>query len=685
MQEPNYTLNISRELALKDQQVGNVLSLIDDGCTVHFIARYRKERTGNLNENVIREIIELKTKLENIYKTKVTALTAIAEQGKLTEELQNKIENAQTLVEVEDLYAPYKRKKKTKADIAREKGFDVVAQQIKDQQIINIPQELLALFPEEEIITGSKDIVSQDIADNPVLKDFVRQYYVKYGKIVSKAVNPDKLDEKQKEEAYKFKIYQSFGGNVTTLKSYQTLALNRGDNLGILNVGMDKDDNFFETFRKKIIVKPDNTAPLEECVKDGYGKIFASIEREVRNILTEKANIDAIKIFQANLKELLMLKPHYGESVLAIDPGYRTGCKICILDKNSAPVYFSKIFLDKKEETLQNLKTLFSKHKIDVITIGNGTASGEIFDLIKNNFDCATVLVNESGASVYSTSEAGQEEFPALDATDRGTISIGRRYVDSLSEFVKIPVISVGVGMYQHDMNQKELERKLSDAVEDVVNLVGINVNGASTYLLSYVSGLSKKDAKKIFENKPYKSREQLKKLLGKKAYEQGVGFLRVPESENVFDRTAIHPEQYKVASFIIEKMEESNLFSTYRNDMDKLYPGITNEVVLDIISNYKNAGKELRQYEGSLKLRASIKIEDLKIGDMVEGIVRNVTQFGAFVDIGLKNNALIHISQLADRFIKNPLEVVSIGEELKAKVLDIDIKNGRISLSLKH
>ncbi|MDD5530359.1 MAG: Tex-like N-terminal domain-containing protein [bacterium] len=685
MQEPNYTLNISRELGLKDQQVGNVLSLIDDGCTVHFIARYRKERTGNLNENVIREIIELKTKLENIYKTKVTALTAIAEQGKLTEELQNKIENAQTLVEVEDLYAPYKRKKKTKADIAREKGFDAVAQQIKDQQTINIPQELLAMFPEEEIITGSKDIVSQDIADNPVLKDFVRQYYVKYGKIVSKAVNPDKLDEKQKEEAYKFKIYLSFGGNVPALKSYQTLALNRGDNLGILNVGMDKDDNFFETFRKKIIVKPDNTVPLEECVKDGYGKVFASIEREVRNILTEKANIDAIKIFQANLKELLMLKPHYGESILAIDPGYRTGCKICILDKNSAPVYFSKIFLDKKEETLQTLKTLFSKNKIDVITIGNGTASGEIFDLIKNNFDCATVLVNESGASVYSTSEAGQEEFPALDATDRGTISIGRRYVDSLSEFVKIPVISVGVGMYQHDMNQKELERKLSDTVEDVVNLVGINVNSASTYLLSYVSGLSKKDAKKIFENKPYKSREQLKKLLGKKAYEQGVGFLRVPGSENVFDRTAIHPEQYKVASFIIEKMEEGNLFSTYRNDMDKLYPGITNEVVLDIISNYKNAGKELRQYEGSLKLRASIKIEDLTIGDMVEGIVRNVTQFGAFVDIGLKNNALIHISQLADRFIKNPLEVVSIGEELKAKVLDIDIKNGRISLSLKH
>lgn len=681
--EPDYYQLIAKELAFQQWQVKAVLELAENDNTVHFIARYRKERTGDLDENNIRDIIELKSKLQRIHKAKETALKNIEEQGKLTPTLRSRIEKAQTLTEVEDLYAPFKRKRKTNADKAREKGFGVIAGQIRNQESITIPEELLAKYSEEEIIRGGLDIVSQDIADDANFKSLVRKFYFEHGKLSSKYKNKDKFDEKQKSEAHKFEIYGDFKLNITKLKSYQTLAINRGENLGILMVKMDKDEGFYNWFRNRIVFKEENSELLDTAITEGYIKIFASIEREVRNFITERAEVDAIKVFKVNLKRLLMLKPHYGKSVLGIDPGYRTGCKVCLLNRNGNPIHFSKFFLADTTEAMKTLGELLSSYQVDVVIIGNGTGSGEVYDLVSQKFDIPVVLVNESGASVYSVSEAGQEEFPDLDATDRGTISIARRYIDCLSELVKIPVISIGVGMYQHDMSQKELERQLTSVVEDVVNLVGINVNSASGYLLSYVSGLNKRTAARIFENKPYHSREELINVLTPKSYEQSVGFLRVPDSPNEFDRTAIHPEQYNVAKFIVKHIDEENIFNRYRTQLDELYPGITNTVIQDIIHNYRDSGKELRQYDGNLKLQASYKAEDLRVGDVVEGIIRNVTQFGAFVDIGLKNDGLIHISQLADRFVKDPLDVVSIGEEVRVKVIDIDLERGRISLSM--
>ncbi|MBN1755742.1 S1 RNA-binding domain-containing protein [bacterium] len=685
MNEPQYDLLIAAKLGLGEWQVESVLALAGEDNTVHFIARYRKERTGNLDENQIRDIIEQKKHLINLYTAQISALKNIEEQGKLTEELRLRLEMATTLTEVDDLYAPYRRKRKTKADIAREKGFEVVAQQIRNQESLNIPASLLENFTEEEILQGGMDIVSQDIADNPDLKDQVRQNYLRHGVISSAYKNPDKFDDKQQKEAHKFKIYGDFNASFGKLKSYQILALNRGENLGILKVKLEHDEDFYSHFRDRLVFREENSERLGKCIREGYLKLYYAIEREMRNALTERAQVDAVNAFQRNLKELLMLKPHYGESVLAIDPGYRTGCKVCVLDKGGQPLHFTKFFLDNQTGALDLMENLIADFKSEVIVIGNGTGSGEVFDLLSANTDHKLVLVNESGASVYSVSEAGQEEFPELDATDRGTISIGRRYIDCLSELVKVPVISIGVGMYQHDMNQKELENKLSEVVEDVVNLVGINLNTASVYLLAYVSGLNRRSASKIFENRPYNSREDLLAVLTPKAYEQSVGFLRVPESDNFFDHTAIHPEQYEVARFIIDHQNEENIFNNHREIMEGLYHGITTEVVRDILQNFRNAGREIRQFEGNLKLQSSYKVEDLREGDIVEGIVRNITQFGAFVDIGLKSEGLIHISQLANRFIKDPHEVVTVGEALRVKVIEIDRERGRVSLSLKE
>jgi len=684
MNEKNHIIEIASQTGLREWQIQNLVDLIDQDNTVHFIARYRKEKTGNLDENTIRKIVELREKAVKLHQAKLRALKNISESGKLTRELQEKIEKAKTLTEIEDIYAPFKRKRKTKADTAREKGFEPFARQIRNQEEIIIPKELLTEYPEAEIIAGAKDIVSQDIADNAELKAFVRQYYLTKGTISAERKDIERLDEKQKKEMYKFRIYESFSAHIKRLKSYQILALNRGEKIGILMVHLVKSEECYERFRNLIVVKNFNTKLIDECIKAGYSKIFASVEREVRTTLTRYATIDAIKTFQINLKNLLMLKPHYGVSVLAIDPAYSTGCKVCVLDKNGKPVHFTKFFLEDKENAIKTLQKVLSSNELDVVVVGNGTGSREAYELITANVDKKVVLVNESGASEYSVSEAGQEEFPELDATERGTISIGRRYIDSLSEFVKVPVGSIGIGMYQHDMNQKELERKLKEVVEDMVNLVGINVNTASVYLLSYVSGLNSRTAKKIFENRPYRSREELKKILTTKTYEQCVGFLRVPESSNVFDRTAIHPEQYAVAQFIIEMIDEHGIFEKYRTELEELYQGITNDVVADISHNYQNAGKELRQYEGSLELQGQVSIEALKVGNVVTGIVRNVTQFGAFVDIGLKNDGLIHISQLSHEFVREALDVVSIGQELQIKVIEIDRENNRVSLSLK-
>jgi uncharacterized protein len=682
MQSQDVEKQVAMQLSLSEWQVKNVLSLTDSENTVHFIARYRKEKTGNLDEIAIRDIIEIRERILSLNKAKESALKNITEQGKLTDSLKQQIGSSKTLAELEDIYAPYKRKKKTKADIALEKGFGPVALQIRRQEALRIAEGLLKNFSREEIIVGAQDIISQEIADDARLKDYVRKYYTDDGFISSKLVDIEKLDEKQKADLHKFQLYDSFYLSIKRLKSYQVLALNRGENLKILSVKLDKSVEFFERFKGKIISKKDNSDLLAVSVKQGYNRIFDSIEGEIRNLLTREASKDAIVVFQDNLKKLLMLRPHYNETVLAIDPGFRTGCKICLLDKNANPVIFSKIFLEEKEKAVAAVKKILSGNGVDVIVLGNGTASVETYELLKG-LDKKIVVVNESGASVYSASVAGSEEFPNLDSTDRGTVSIGRRYIDCMSELVKVPVISIGIGMYQHDMDQKELEKKLSEVTEDAVNLVGINVNVASVYLLSYVSGLSSRTAKKLFENRPYKTRMDLKKVLTPKAFEQSIGFLRIPNSPEMLDNTAVHPQQYELARFVISHNCEKDLFQRFQKELDLIYPGVTQEVVLDVIKNYQEAGKELRTVEGNLAV-SSLRFEDLKIGDVVKGIVRNVMPFGAFVDIGVKNNGLIHISQIADRFVKDPKEIVSIGEELRVKIIGIDKETQKIQLSLK-
>ncbi|NQU78702.1 S1 RNA-binding domain-containing protein [Candidatus Woesearchaeota archaeon] len=673
MNEPNYAQEISNSLSLDAGSVNNVLNLVDDDNTVHFIARYRKEKTGNLNEEQIRLIISSRDKSQNLYKAKIKAIKNIEEQGKLTEELRNSIEQAKSMTIVEDLYAPYKRKKKTKADIAREKGFEIITNQIIRCAPLEIPDRLKE-YTREEIIGGAQDIIAQDIADSVKYKDMLRKHYTTYGRIISK--KKTKIDEKVQKETYKFEIYSSFNQNIKKLKSYQTLAMNRGENIGILKVSLFKDETSYEKFLFLFRVRENEL--LDTALKEGYKKLFQSTQREIRTSMTEKASVEAIKVFERNLYELLMLKPHYGESVLAIDPGLRTGCKLCVLDSAGMPTKFDKLFLHKAEE--EKLKKLFEG--VDKVVIGNGTASKECYKLVKKVLGVDSILVNEDGASVYSASKIGQEEFPDLDLTNRGTISIGRRYIDSLSEIVKVPVLSMGVGMYQHDMNQKELETKLKAIVEDAVNIVGININSASPYLLQYVSGINKTSAKKIFANRPYKRRDDLLKILSAKAYQQAVGFLRVPESENKFDSTSIHPEQYSLAKFIVSK-DCKNIFVKYESELKQIQADVTPEIVADIITNYEV--KEIRQHEGTLKVKEAIKIEDLKEDDYVSGVIRNVTQFGAFVDIGLKNNGLIHISELADKFVKDPLDIVSIGQEVKARVIKIDRDNGKVGLSLKR
>lgn len=685
MQEPNYVEFICSELNLKKSQVENVLKLIEELNTVPFIARYRKEVTGNLDENVIRAIVDIREKQINLFKAKESALKNIEEQDKLTKELEDSIIKAKTLKEVEDLYAPYKRKKKTKAMIAIEKGFDPIARQIFNQEDIQISSTLLSKYSKEEILEGARDIVIQEIVDDAKNRQAMRYYFNKYGEITSEYKKKlEELPEKTQKQVHKFEIYDGFSGAVSKLKSYQILALNRGEDLGILNVKLEKDDISYEGLEEKIILKTTNTTDLKFCVKEGFKKIFTSIETEIRNLLTEQAEEDAIKSFQKNLKNLLMTKPQYGDTVLAIDPGYRTGCKIAVIDKEMKPLEFSKVFIERQNDAIVILKRFVQKYSPETIVIGNGTGSNEIFDIVKTNLGIVPVIVSESGASVYSASDAGNEEFPNLDATNRGTISIGRRFIDPLAELVKIPPHNIGVGMYQHDMNQKELEKKLGFVVEDVVNLVGVNVNTASVYVLSHISGLNKRSAKKIVDNQPYKSRKELSKVTSKKIFEQCAGFLRVPESKEKFDNTNIHPEQYKLAEFVIKDGVSASNFDLKKADLVKLYSDVSLITVADILKAYENIGEDPRVHSGNLKLDKTLSIEELKEGEIVKGIVRNIMQFGAFVDIGLKNDGLIHISQLANKFVKDPNEVVQIGEEVRVKVIGIDLKNGKVQLSLK-
>lgn len=645
-----------------------------------------------------------KTKRENLYKAKQTAINGIEEQGKLTDELLAKICACTTLKEVEEIYKPYKLKKKTKAMIAIENWFQVVADAIKEgkeeDKLWEMFGGLLKEFSQEEILVGCVHIIAAEVSSEPELRAYLKKQIIGWSQITSKKKSAkmlEKLNEKDTKQIPKFDLYADFNIWFQSLKPYQILALNRGESLGILSVKIEKTENIYEDMLKEylhfIAYRGQATELLEMAFKEWYTALFKSLENEIRGELSEEGEDDAIASFRSNLDALLMTKPVYGKKILAIDPWFRAGCKIALLDELGTPVKFDKIFLYQKAESEATLKTLIAKHKPDVIVLGNGTGVDETLEILQNVTKTEVYIVNESGASVYSASKIAQEEFPDLDSLDRGTISIGRRYIDPLSELVKVPVESIGVGMYQHDMPVKKLEEKLGHTVEDVVNRVGINVNAASSYVLNHIAGIDKRTAKKVYNNRPYASREQLQKVLSDKAYEQAIGFLRVPESTEELDNTDIHPDQYTLAryiqntsilnSFSWEEKEATKFYSEHEQDIKSVYPEATQGTVFFILSSIVEAGKEKRIHSTHKKAQEKIDPESITEGTILEWVVRNVVAFGAFVDIGLKNDGLVHVSQIADRFVSNPSDELEVGQKVRVKVMSME--NGKIQLSIKE
>lgn len=697
--EPIYNESVAGELNFGVDQVSVVLELIAEGATVPFIARYRKEKTGNLDEDQIRAIVDTQKKQENLFAAKQTAINGITELGKMTDELMANIVNAKTLKEVEEIYKPYKSKKKTKAMIAIEKGFQVIADMIKQNttaSTIEKSQEFQDLLSEENtveaIFEGAHFIVAAEISANSELRDDLRETLQKYGTISSKIKTEkalEKLNEKDKAQIPKFDIYADFSCPIFRIKPYQVLALNRGENLGIISAKIDKTEKTYEGLRmhysRLLEFRGVFTELLEEAFKEGYTTLFKSVETEVRGILNELWEDDAIGAFQSNLEKLLMTKPEYGKNILAFDPGFAAGCKMAVLDNLGNPLEFDKIFLHAKDKAKAFIKNWIAKYSIEVIIVGNGTWVNETVDIVSEIFDGEIYIVNESGASVYSASKIAKEEFPDLDSLDRGTVSIGRRFIDPLSELVKVPVESIGVGMYQHDMPVKKLEEKLGYVVEDVVNQIGINVNTASVYVLNHISGIDKRAAKKIYNNRPYTSREHLKKQLSDKVYEQAIGFLRVPESEEVLDNTDIHPDQYELARYVIENNITVASFESNKATLQELYADVTAGTIEFILESHANIGKDPRVNSAHQKAGKKLDIKSIKEGDILEWVVRNVVAFGAFVDIGLKNDGLVHISQLVDRYISDPKEVVEVGQKVTVKLMSIDEKTGKIQLSMKE
>lgn len=683
---PNYIELISWELELKSFQVDVVLSLVWEWATVPFIARYRKERTGNLDESQIRDIIELQKKMENLYNAKQTAINGITESWLMTDELMQNILAAKTLKEVEEIYKPYKSKKKTKAMIAIEKWFQVVADSIK-RNFLEIPENLLAEYSKEEIIEGSEEIIAAEISANSELRHALIEENKKYGMIESGKKSEkmlEKLNEKDREQIPKFEIYFENSLKINYIKPYQILALNRWEKLGILNVKITKDEIIFDKTKNKyskiLELRESFIEALETAFKMWYDALFSSVENELRSDLSEIGEDDSIGTFQTNLEKLLLSKPEYGKTILAVDPGYRAGCKLAILDTLWNPIFFDKIFLHEMISARKKLQDIFSKYEIDTVVVGNGTGTDETQALIWELFSKDIFVVNESGASVYSASDIAKEEFPDLDSLDRGTVSIGRRYIDPLSELVKVPVGSIWVGMYQHDVPEKKLEEKLGYVVEDCVNQVGINVNTASIYLLNHISWIDKRQAKKIYNNRPYKSRKALEKVLWEKAFEQAIWFLRVPESSETLDNTDIHPEQYELAKYIIE-----NNISKVDETSKKLYADVNNDTILFIKTSYSEIGKEKRTTSTSTKAKKAVSIDTLKEGDILDGVVRNVVAFWAFVDVGLKNDGLVHISEIADTFVKNPMDFVQVWDKVRVRITTIDREKNKLQLSMKN
>lgn len=719
----NIVEKISKELQLKAEQIKTVFSLFDDGATVPFIARYRKEHTGGLDEEQLREIEDRRNYLILLEDRKNTVLNSIEEQGKLTPDLRNKILEAEKLRDVEDLYLPYKPKRKTRATIAIAKGLEPLADfilnnphfkgNITDEaaKYINLEKEVTTA---EEALQGAKDIIAERISENAEVRQFVRDYLLDNAKIVSKKSNTKKEDlDKNKKDVYE--IYHDFEIEIKKIKPYQVLAINRGEKEKFLKVVLSFDhpkitgeiyEKFFGTDEN------DFTELLNEVTIDSFDRlIFPSIERDVRSELTEKADLHAVEIFASNLRQLLLQPPFTNKMIMGIDPGYVSGCKVAVIDKTGKYLEGETIYPHPPQKRMDGAKKtivdLIKRYKVELISIGNGTASRETEQMVaeliaENKLQCHYLITNEAGASVYSASKIAKDEFPDLDASQRGNISIARRVLDPLAELVKIDSKSIGVGLYQHDVDQKLLNKKLDDVVVSCVNYVGVDVNTASSSLLTYVSGLTKNTASKIVEyrdkNGKFINREQIKNVkgIGEKVFEQAIGFLKIPNGENPLDNTFIHPESYPAAEKLLEMTNISAKEINKKGSMLDLFvkqkslSEIAKEVEVglptleDIIENLKKPGRDPREDMPKPILRSDVlKIEDLQEGMKLTGTVRNVVDFGAFVDIGVKQDGLLHISQIANKFIKHPIEVLNVGDIIEVTIIGVDIPKGRISLSL--
>ena len=711
----NIIKEISNNLKIREKQVEVVLTLLKEGNTIPFIARYRKEATGALDEEVIRNINEVYEYQVNLLKRKEDVIRLIEEKGMLTDELKEEILKCEKLVEVEDLYRPYKEKKKTKATEAIANGLEPLAKTILEFKNINILKEAEKFINEkvdsvEKAIEGSKYIIAEIISDNAEYRKYIRENIYKFGIITSHI----KKKGKDLDQNKIYEMYYDYSENLKSVKPHRILAINRGEKEGILSVNIEIDETYIINYLEKKVIKGKitNEVPyVKDAILDSYKRlIFPSVEREIRSDLKDISEDVAIDNFSKNVENLLLTPPMKGKVVLGYDPAFRTGCKLAVLDETGKPLEIAVIYPtephNKIEESKKIVLDLIDKYNIDIIAIGNGTASREseifIADCIKDSKrKVEYIIVNEAGASVYSASKLAISEFPDLTVEKRSAISIGRRLQDSLSELVKIDPKSIGVGLYQHDVTPKKLDESLDFVVTKVVNQVGVNVNTASSSLLQYVSGMNKKSIEAIINERNSKgrfnAREEIKKIKGitPKIYEQAIGFIRIPDGINPLDKTSIHPESYDVTKKLLKNIDmelssigtEELIDKLNCIDVDKISEdlNIDKYTLQDIILDLKKPGRDLRDNMPKPVLKSDIlHIDDLHIGDKLQGTVRNVVDFGVFIDVGLHNDGLAHISKLTDKYIKHPSEVVSVGDIVDCYVIDINKEKEKISLSLK-
>ena len=705
---PTHINLISSKLNLPEKKVRSTVKLLDEGATIPFIARYRKEMTGSLDEVSISDIKTQLDKLVEIEKRKETILKTIEEQGKLTDELKRRIEETYDATILEDIYLPYKPKRKTRATAAKEKGLEPLADIIFSQNNHNIEQLASQYITDEvasidDALQGARDIIAEKINEDAKVRNKVRFAFEKGAYVTAKVARG------KEEEAAKYKDYFQFDEPLHRCPSHRLLAIRRGEDEGFLrvNVAPDAEDTLYRLERELLKGYGAATQQVKLAMEDAYKRLLQpSIETEFRNLSKDKADEEAIEVFTKNLRQLLLSPPLGQKRVIAIDPGFRTGCKVVVLNESGNLLKYTTIFphppQSKELSAIAEIQSLVTSFQIDAIAIGNGTAGREtlsIFQSVDYGRPVEVFMVNESGASIYSASEIAREEFPDYDITVRGAASIGRRLMDPLAELVKIDPKSIGVGQYQHDVNQSKLKESLDRTVESCVNSVGININTASKPLLTYVSGLGPTLAKNIIqyrtENGQFKSRSELKKVkrMGDKAFEQAAGFLRIRDAKNPLDNTAVHPESYSLVKQMAKDVNctvaELINNESLRKQID-LRKYVTDSIGLptlnDIVKELEKPGLDPRGSAKAVEFSQRIKtIEDVQPGMILTGVVNNITNFGAFVDIGIKQGGLVHISEMANRFIKNPSEVVSLNQEVKVKVLEVDLKRGRIQLSMKQ